>query len=56
LFALSAVLQVILHQGHCLGWVHSHEGDFGKVIEVIKALPASDLVRAGRDYFLDDLF
>jgi hypothetical protein len=56
LLALPAVIQVVLDQGHGLCGVPAYQADFGKVIQVIKALTATELVWPGRDHFPDDLF
>jgi len=48
--------QMVLDERHCLSRIDAYERDLGKVIEVIKTLAATDLVRPCGDHFLDDLF
>jgi hypothetical protein len=50
------MFQVILNERHRLCCVPSYQGHLGKVIEVIEALPTTDLVGAGRNDFVNDLF
>jgi hypothetical protein len=56
LSALPAVFQMILDQGHCFCSIYAYKADLGKAVQMLKALPATDLVWASRDHFLDDLF
>ena len=56
LAAIATAIQMRLDQGHSLGRVSAYKRDLGKMIEMVKALPATDLVRARCDDFVNYLF